>query len=125
MIRRPPRSTLFPYTTLFRSHGDGRDRVREGHERRIEQPGDPPDHPQSDERRKHKHEQHRPVVDRHRLGRHSLGRHQAVDHVLRISPAWVTQVSRMISSSKSTTSLPSRVTCNRKLETFLAYIWLA
>src|SRR3989449_11177556 len=27
MIRRPPRSTLFPYTTLFRSHG-GRDRPR-------------------------------------------------------------------------------------------------
>src|SRR2546430_8042672 len=24
MIRRPPRSTLFPYTTLFRSHTDGR-----------------------------------------------------------------------------------------------------
>src|SRR5438309_8355299 len=25
MIRRPPRSTLFPYTTLFRSHGpDGK-----------------------------------------------------------------------------------------------------
>src|SRR5947209_15803607 len=23
MIRRPPRSTLFPYTTLFRSHIDG------------------------------------------------------------------------------------------------------
>src|SRR3712207_7292507 len=23
MIRRPPRSTLFPYTTLFRSHPDG------------------------------------------------------------------------------------------------------
>src|SRR2546430_6990489 len=23
MIRRPPRSTLFPYTTLFRSHGCG------------------------------------------------------------------------------------------------------
>src|SRR3712207_7651114 len=33
MIRRPPRSTLFPYTTLFRSQlgatrdGDGRERV--------------------------------------------------------------------------------------------------
>src|ERR1043165_10213894 len=26
MIRRPPRSTLFPYTTLFRSHRGGRDR---------------------------------------------------------------------------------------------------
>src|SRR2546430_7630405 len=27
MIRRPPRSTLFPYTTLFRSSGDQRDVV--------------------------------------------------------------------------------------------------
>src|SRR2546422_2743469 len=26
MIRRPPRSTLFPYTTLFRSHPPGRGR---------------------------------------------------------------------------------------------------
>src|SRR3712207_7265289 len=25
MIRRPPRSTLFPYTTLFRSEADGHD----------------------------------------------------------------------------------------------------
>src|SRR5256885_2397629 len=28
MIRRPPRSTLFPYTTLFRSEGAGADRMR-------------------------------------------------------------------------------------------------
>src|SRR5256885_13236518 len=27
MIRRPPRSTLFPYTTLFRSHDGPADRV--------------------------------------------------------------------------------------------------
>src|SRR2546429_1274558 len=27
MIRRPPRSTLFPYTTLFRSHRGGRRNV--------------------------------------------------------------------------------------------------
>src|SRR3712207_7405762 len=37
MIRRPPRSTLFPYTTLFRSaveRGDGRpERLRERHGR--------------------------------------------------------------------------------------------
>src|SRR2546427_7952788 len=26
MIRRPPRSTLFPYTTLFRSHSDETDK---------------------------------------------------------------------------------------------------
>src|SRR2546422_5830433 len=36
MIRRPPRSTLFPYTTLFRSHeGDGR-REQDCAERRSE-----------------------------------------------------------------------------------------
>src|SRR4051812_49983814 len=29
MIRRPPRSTLFPYTTLFRSHELGRQDVRD------------------------------------------------------------------------------------------------
>src|SRR3712207_7497411 len=31
MIRRPPRSTLFPYTTLFRSHGGA---AASGHGRR-------------------------------------------------------------------------------------------
>src|SRR5256884_1536503 len=30
MIRRPPRSTLFPYTTLFRSHKALDDRMRLG-----------------------------------------------------------------------------------------------
>src|SRR3712207_8128969 len=28
MIRRPPRSTLFPYTTLFRSHVAGNEEIR-------------------------------------------------------------------------------------------------
>src|SRR3712207_8678550 len=37
MIRRPPRSTLFPYTTLFRSRGVGRrERIlRPGHGRDV------------------------------------------------------------------------------------------
>src|SRR3712207_8213529 len=36
MIRRPPRSTLFPYTTLFRSDPDRIDRLPEGeHETRV------------------------------------------------------------------------------------------
>src|SRR2546422_5376606 len=30
MIRRPPRSTLFPYTTLFRSIGSEPERIRRG-----------------------------------------------------------------------------------------------
>src|SRR5256885_16054633 len=35
MIRRPPRSTLFPYTTLFRSHDGVADPPRVGVERRV------------------------------------------------------------------------------------------
>src|SRR5256884_6939324 len=35
MIRRPPRSTLFPYTTLFRSAAD---RFRRRHRRALRQP---------------------------------------------------------------------------------------
>src|SRR3712207_7867106 len=36
MIRRPPRSTLFPYTTLFRSSGEGKFRIAFGDTRSIE-----------------------------------------------------------------------------------------
>src|SRR3712207_7169648 len=35
MIRRPPRSTLFPYTTLFRSGGDPLPSWREGSTKRA------------------------------------------------------------------------------------------
>src|SRR3712207_8660752 len=39
MIRRPPRSTLFPYTTLFRSHArDDGQRILVGLEHRDEAP---------------------------------------------------------------------------------------
>src|SRR3712207_6957041 len=41
MIRRPPRSTLFPYTTLFRSPVH-RPRERDGEEAGQEQPPDRP-----------------------------------------------------------------------------------
>src|SRR2546429_6136438 len=37
MIRRPPRSTLFPYTTLFRSHrNDGADQLARADQRRLD-----------------------------------------------------------------------------------------
>src|SRR5256884_3561706 len=35
MIRRPPRSTLFPYTTLFRSRAGGLARQRAGDKRNL------------------------------------------------------------------------------------------
>src|SRR2546430_4400845 len=48
MIRRPPRSTLFPYTTLFRSHlarrlvGErDREDVLRVHAAHAQEPGDP------------------------------------------------------------------------------------
>src|SRR2546422_8555670 len=37
MIRRPPRSTLFPYTTLFRSRPAGQERVREDYHAQAHQ----------------------------------------------------------------------------------------
>src|SRR2546426_8583452 len=36
MIRRPPRSTLFPYTTLFRSLSQDLDRLHAHHQHRAE-----------------------------------------------------------------------------------------
>src|SRR3712207_6858063 len=45
MIRRPPRSTLFPYTTLFRSHEDARLRERFPHLRPGRGRGDRPARP--------------------------------------------------------------------------------
>src|SRR5256885_6570516 len=36
MIRRPPRSTLFPYTTLFRSLAESGVRERLGHQRGVQ-----------------------------------------------------------------------------------------
>src|SRR2546430_7562383 len=57
MIRRPPRSTLFPYTTLFRSHqadGEGACVARQpctehGRERRREGDPDEGEHARSEE----------------------------------------------------------------------------
>src|SRR2546430_7537498 len=42
MIRRPPRSTLFPYTTLFRSDMDDRARRRRSAGHRRPRRGGPP-----------------------------------------------------------------------------------
>src|SRR3712207_7003754 len=42
MIRRPPRSTLFPYTTLFRSFGAALRREREHAGRRVQREPHPP-----------------------------------------------------------------------------------
>src|SRR5688572_32124372 len=55
MLRRPPRSTLFPYTTLFRSH-DVTERDRQG-EQEEQQPRHDKAEPAADERCQHRVEQ--------------------------------------------------------------------
>src|SRR3712207_8543465 len=45
MIRRPPRSTLFPYTTLFRSHEAGEVRPHRQHLVRGRPAAEPHRHP--------------------------------------------------------------------------------
>src|SRR5256885_10963378 len=61
MIRRPPRSTLFPYTTLFRSDTDlgrhGRPSTRRHHEGGQDR-SKFPDQAQSDHRAQHRSEEH-------------------------------------------------------------------
>src|SRR3712207_9077269 len=52
MIRRPPRSTLFPYTTLFRSRAFRRARSR-GHPASLGRPDGPGTAPQRLARRDH------------------------------------------------------------------------
>src|SRR3712207_8867944 len=68
MIRRPPRSTLFPYTTLFRSIG-GRGPVERPHERqaRHEQDhDDEEDRPHRDRRRRLGHARAHPDGEQRR-----------------------------------------------------------
>src|SRR2546429_6513921 len=57
MIRRPPRSTLFPYTTLFRSDGISR-RLHLGIEGDVEQRASRPARPYARTRRTLRSEEH-------------------------------------------------------------------
>src|SRR3712207_7737156 len=52
MIRRPPRSTLFPYTTLFRSHEHrAEQRVKQELHRRVAAPRSAPHRDEEEHRR--------------------------------------------------------------------------
>src|SRR3712207_7468534 len=55
MIRRPPRSTLFPYTTLFRSAARARDRALRDERRDV--PGQRPQQRAAEEERQ-RHDEH-------------------------------------------------------------------
>src|SRR3712207_8840309 len=69
MIRRPPRSTLFPYTTLFRSEGAGRLGERGARASARQQP----ENDQQDDQREPEHDELAEQVDRsqHVTGRNS------------------------------------------------------
>src|SRR5690349_22452597 len=65
MIRRPPRSTLFPYTTLFRSHLE-QERGDRGPGRRVRRarPGGCPQPEQPQQRHKAERGVEHPLADR-------------------------------------------------------------
>src|SRR3712207_7194676 len=56
MIRRPPRSTLFPYTTLFRSRADAARQVNRAPRRREQE------HQRQKSERRHAEHAHLPLV---------------------------------------------------------------
>src|SRR3989454_10535267 len=77
MIRRPPRSTLFPYTTLFRSRGD----VGTEHPRHVVEPplvavrGWPRELPEVEPG-----EDHADTAEDHRHDAHALPRGAGLEH---------------------------------------------
>src|SRR3712207_7002624 len=93
MIRRPPRSTLFPYTTLFRSRVDG---------------GGPPDRRGAGLRQPE-------VADLPLLHQFGHGAHGVLDRDRRIHPVLVVEVDR---SEEHTSELQSRqyLVCRLLLE---------
>src|SRR5215211_8553149 len=64
MIRRPPRSTLFPYTTLFRSVLQPQDPLRPPPRRRGRRPGGRPGSPQRSEEHTSELQSHSDLVCR-------------------------------------------------------------
>src|SRR3712207_7485546 len=97
MIRRPPRSTLFPYTTLFRSARDGRGRPHPRAGRGEREPAAP----------------HRPAPARAGRGRPmSMGGKPGLTHVGEDGEA------RMVRSEEHTSELQSRqyLVCRLLLE---------
>src|SRR2546422_9714072 len=76
MIRRPPRSTLFPYTTLFRSLAERRDRAAEP---RATPPAEHLLRPVREE----DHPQREPDDERSQAGHASLLRRSERDHAAR------------------------------------------
>src|SRR2546430_7669483 len=67
MIRRPPRSTLFPYTTLFRSEEQDESQEQEGQEDPLEerepQPDDDSDDPKGAQKQLKKYIESKNIAD--------------------------------------------------------------
>ena len=110
-------------------HRDRVERVGQRHQRRVQQGRDPPDHFEADECRQHEHVEAGDQVELHvvaPLGPAGGGSAKnSRTRALTTSPPRVSRVSRMISSFRSSASLPSLTRWSRNAVTFRAYIWLA
>src|SRR3712207_7675471 len=99
MIRRPPRSTLFPYTTLFRSGGDGRRPDRGAPRRR-------PDHGRHPE----------PPAQRQPLGRRAEAAPRRLvrseEHTSELQSRQYLVCRLLLEKKKQTTNSKTRTTCS-------------
>src|SRR5437870_209431 len=101
------------------------------HQRRVQQRRNAADHFKSDKRGQHENVEAGQQVQLHdfatsldaagKAGSEKNSRTRA----LKTSPSWVSSVSRTISSSRFSCSLPSLTRCSRNALRFRAYIWLA
>src|SRR2546428_13211359 len=87
MIRRPPRSTLFPYTTLFRSHHRVAHVARQVLLQSVLQLG--AQHARERHRAQLREAEHRSFSDRERVGELPLALHPDEDPVARLKVAAV------------------------------------
>src|SRR3712207_8656952 len=97
MIRRPPRSTLFPYTTLFRSHRP----------RRCE------------EQRKREAEANPSAVEIPTIGKRQLCLSGSLGHAVQAEDRYADRKSTRLNSSHANNSYA--VFCLKKIQSFLAY----
>src|SRR5439155_18257085 len=110
---------LFASNQNGADHRDCRDRVRQGHQRRVQKRRDTPDQLKAQKDREHEYPQSEFVRF------HELTPSDSRTRGCTIWFPWVTRVSRMISSSRFRFRAPSRTMSLRKAVTLDANIWLA
>src|SRR5215831_874699 len=110
-----------------RDDDDGVESVGQGHQRSVQQRRNPLDQFESQEPCEDEHKKARDEISRHHSSFYVLATRAGSEknsrtRALTTSPSRVSSVSRTISSSRFSCSLPSLTRCNRNAVKFRAYI---